>query len=131
MVKFHWAPETNSAVESETVIKLNQAKYAMTFLDSDDTLFNFHCNTITMAKPNTTWEFVLFWHPHSFEIWHKVSEKVKRNEGISCSSIGNDIIDAFHAAASWSHSPAAPAPSTPPSRGHGARQRRGRCAHRG
>jgi hypothetical protein len=38
--KFHYvtlAPETNSVVESETVIKLNQAKSAMTFLDSDDT----------------------------------------------------------------------------------------------
>jgi hypothetical protein len=41
MVKFHYvtlAPKTNSIVESETVIKLNQAKYAMAFLDSDDTL---------------------------------------------------------------------------------------------
>jgi hypothetical protein len=38
--KLHYvtlAPKTNCIVESETVIKLNQAKYAMTFLNSDDT----------------------------------------------------------------------------------------------
>jgi hypothetical protein len=40
MVKFHYvtlALETNTVVEEETVIKLNQTKYAMAFLDLDDT----------------------------------------------------------------------------------------------
>jgi hypothetical protein len=31
------ALETNTVVEEETVIKLNQTKYAMAFLDLDDT----------------------------------------------------------------------------------------------
>jgi hypothetical protein len=50
MVKFHYvtlALETNSIVESETVIKLNQAKYAMAFLNSDDT----HLIPIAISLP--------------------------------------------------------------------------------
>jgi hypothetical protein len=52
-ITLHWLLK-QSVVELETVIKLNQTKYTMAFLVRITPLFDSHCNTITMAKPNTT-----------------------------------------------------------------------------